>query len=326
MKDIARVAGCDASTVSLALRDDPRITEARRSRVKAIAKDMGYQANPLIAAWVQARRASMALPQHIPIAYLAGHPAGFEWRSSAHYAAIFAGAKAQLRDHGFKLEVFELHEYGREFRRLNEVLLARNIHGIIVGPATRHYRIDGLDWDRYAAVAIGYALECPELHRVSEDHYIGMKLVFRHCLELGHRRIGLGIVGAHNAERYERWLAAYLLEQSRLPGDGRLPLFRAEGARWREAARAWVATARPDVVLTDAPREWSGLGVATMSFALSDIDNPDTLGMRENNREIGRGAADAVVGLLYRNERGEPANRRTILVDPQEAFQAVPRA
>jgi len=324
MKDIARAAGCDTSTVSLALRDDPRISEARRSRIKAIAADMNYSANPLISAWVQARRASIALPQHIPIAYLACHPRGFDWMGSVHYATIFQGAKDQLRDHGFKLEVFQLQEYRRDFKRLNEVLFARNINGIIVGPSTRHFQIEGLDWDRYASLAIGYALEAPKLHRVSEDHYIGMKLVVRHCLETGCRRIGLGIAGAHNEERFQRWLAAYLLEQHLLSEEARLPVFRSEGGSWEKEARQWLEENEPDVVLTDEPEKWSAFRIRTMSFAISDIDNADTPGIVENNREIGKGAGDALVGLLYRNERGIPVCRRTVLVDPQEAFDAAP--
>ena len=320
MTDVAKAAQCDASTVSLALRDDPRITEATRNRIKKIAAEMNYSVNPLIAAWVHARRASLSPPQHIPIAYLACHPPGFDWKQSIHFSTIYEGARSQLENHGFKLSVFELHEYERDFKRLNEVLQARNIQGIIVGPSTHHYRIEGFDWSKYAAAAIGYALDDPLLHRVSEDHYKGMKQLFEHCLHKGYRRIGLGIVRTHNDERYQRWLAAYLLEQHLSDLEPKLPIFQAQSDDWKEPALAWAREQKPNIVLTDDPDEWKDLNIPTMGFAISDFDHSDSQGIIENNREIGIGAADVIVGLLYRNERGAPHCRRTVLVDPEEGF------
>lgn len=45
--DVAREAGVDFSTVSLALRKDPRIKEATRERIQAAAKKIGYFPNQL---------------------------------------------------------------------------------------------------------------------------------------------------------------------------------------------------------------------------------------------------------------------------------------
>ena len=51
MEDVARAAGCHASTVSLALRGDVRIPGDTRERVQAAADRLGYRIHPLIAAW-----------------------------------------------------------------------------------------------------------------------------------------------------------------------------------------------------------------------------------------------------------------------------------
>ena len=45
LKDIARRCGKNVSTVSRALRDDPRVTETTRKRIQALAKEMGYTPN-----------------------------------------------------------------------------------------------------------------------------------------------------------------------------------------------------------------------------------------------------------------------------------------
>lgn len=47
IKDVAKVAGVSPSTVSRALQNNPRISEAVRSRIRQIAEDMGFRPNPI---------------------------------------------------------------------------------------------------------------------------------------------------------------------------------------------------------------------------------------------------------------------------------------
>jgi hypothetical protein len=51
-----------------------------------------------------------------------------------------------------------------------------------------------------------------------------------------------------------------------------------------------------------------------MGFALSEAHHFP--GIHENNRGIGRSAADLLIGLVLRNERGLPAGRQTVMVEP----------
>ena len=45
IKDIARVAGVSAATVSLALNNRPRISKATQEKIKRIADEINYQPN-----------------------------------------------------------------------------------------------------------------------------------------------------------------------------------------------------------------------------------------------------------------------------------------
>lgn len=45
IKDIAKLAGVSISTASRALNDNPRISEATRTKVKQIAAELGYSPN-----------------------------------------------------------------------------------------------------------------------------------------------------------------------------------------------------------------------------------------------------------------------------------------
>lgn len=47
IKDVAKAAGVSPSTVSRALQNNPRISEAARSRIRQIAEDMGFRPNPI---------------------------------------------------------------------------------------------------------------------------------------------------------------------------------------------------------------------------------------------------------------------------------------
>lgn len=315
MADVGRVARCHPSTVSLALRGDARIPAETRERVKTAATRLGYRVNPMIAAWVSARRAGRPVTQRVVAAYLTCLPGTYAWRADQHFRSIFDGAREQAEHYGFALEEFRTADYGHDLARLNQVLLTRNIQAVIVGPTLAHHDLHGLAWERFALVTIGYGLRMPALHRVTEDHYLGMKLAFESCLAQGHRRIGLALVRQHNAMRQERWVGAYLYEQHQhLAAAERIPIFLARTSTPIAEAGAWLRAQKPHIVLADDPAAWRATGVKTLGFALSAAHHFP--GVHENNRGIGRHAADLLVSLVLRNERGIPGMRQTVLVEP----------
>jgi DNA-binding LacI/PurR family transcriptional regulator len=315
MEDVARVAGCHSSTVSLALRGDARITAETRARVKAAAEQLGYKVHPMVAAWVSARRAGRPVERRTAAAYLTCHPEGFRWRTSEHFRSIYEGAREQAERYGFALAELRLADYPRDMARLNQVLVTRNVQGLIVGPTLEHHTLEGIEWDRFSLVTIGYGLLTPALHRVTEDHHLGMKLAFESCLAKGQRRIALALVRQHNAMRRERWIGAYLYEQQQnLTPEERIPIYQATTTAPIAEARDWLRAHKPEIVLADDPAAWRAVGIPTLGFALSAAH--DFPGVHENNRGIGRHAADLLVSLVLRNERGIPAMRQTVLVEP----------
>jgi DNA-binding LacI/PurR family transcriptional regulator len=314
MGDVARLARCDVSTVSLALRNDPRITPATTNRVRAAAERLRYRVNPLVSAWVIARRAARAGPSRVTLAYLSSHPSGTRWGESPHFRSIFDGVKERAADFGYALEQFHLADYGPRLDALNRVLVTRAVRGLIIGPTLQPHTLTGIEWERFALVTVGYALTEPAVHRVTEDHHFGMKLAFEACVAEGQRRIGLAITGRHHELRRERWIGAFLAEQHlRLPARNRLPILLSDGQP--DAIATWLAQARPEVVLADEPEKWARSGVPAVGFAISTAD--DRRGVHENNRGIGRSAAELLAALVQRNERGLPASRQTVLVEPE---------
>lgn len=313
MQDVAQAAGCDVSTVSLSLRNDPRITPATKARVRLSAERLGYRINPLVAAWVSARRSAQPRQQHVSVGYLTCLPSAYDWKGDEHFRSIFEGMVERAAGFGFVVTEFRVSDYERDLRRLDRVLWTRNVQGLVVGPTLQHHELTGLDWDRFALVTIGYGLILPVVHRVTEDHHLGMKIAFEAAMARGHRRIGLVMTRQHHAARRERWVSAYLFEQwDRLEPKERLaPLVKC-GADRAEVDR-WLRVERPEIVLADEPARWQGM-VPVLGFAISTAD--PVSGVHENNREIGRHAADLLVSLVLRNERGIPQVRQTVLVEP----------
>src|SRR4051794_37238614 len=58
MQRVAEAAGVSKSSVSLALRDDPRLAPETRRRVQEIASRMGYRKNPIVASLMAQLRVS----------------------------------------------------------------------------------------------------------------------------------------------------------------------------------------------------------------------------------------------------------------------------
>ena len=54
MAEIAQRLGVASSTISRALRDDPRISSELRNRVRRVAEELGYRPNPLVSALIAA--------------------------------------------------------------------------------------------------------------------------------------------------------------------------------------------------------------------------------------------------------------------------------
>lgn len=136
MNDVAARAGCARATVSLALRSDPRITAATKKRVLAAAHQLGYQPNPLVAALMTTRRMRRVTARHTVLAFVTTHPAAESWRNHPGYVSFFTGARQRAVELGYALEEFPLRAPGMNPRRYQQILRARNIHGVLVRPMT----------------------------------------------------------------------------------------------------------------------------------------------------------------------------------------------
>jgi DNA-binding LacI/PurR family transcriptional regulator len=150
-REIATACGCSQSTVSNALRNDPRISEDTRARIQKIASEMGWKTNPLAAAFMAHLRSTKPPRYHATLAFAVSHPQSARVEDlPAHQRDNFKGAKDRAEQLGYVLEPIWVGEPGINADNLARMLQSRGIPGLIipsmVSPTTL---FSSFEWDRF---------------------------------------------------------------------------------------------------------------------------------------------------------------------------------
>lgn len=320
IRDVAARAGVNASTVSRALRADPRIRPEVRARIQALAEAMGYEPDPTLRALAKYRAQGRAVGFRGLLAWVTNEARREGWR---HYekAAYFEGAKRRAAELGYDVEHFWSLEPGLTPARLRQILLARGVRGVLLPPPPPGKPRVELTWDGLAVVSFGCSREEPRLHSIHCHHYRAMELLLAELGALGYRRPGLALIRSVNASVDAAWSAAYfnLVHESgaRLPKPLITDDWGAEDLlRWRESQRV-------DVVISERweALKWLRAGGVDVpgrcGFALTarHTSHPLCAGIDENSRIIGASAVDLLTSLVERGEFGVPANPQNVLIE-----------
>src|SRR3954467_7024054 len=91
---IAKKAGVHVTTVSLALRNHPRLPETTRQRIHALATQMGYRPDPMLRALVSYRGKVMERRNTPTLAYVTNWTTRWGWKKVTAHPDFYAGAEA----------------------------------------------------------------------------------------------------------------------------------------------------------------------------------------------------------------------------------------
>lgn len=324
LREVARQAGVSVMTASRALRNQANVSPATRDAVLKAAQDLGYRPNPLVSALMSYRRASRVFRDTLTIAFITSFSSRQTWKNSKINADFFEGASAACDRHGYKLEEFWLREPNMTGRRLSQILYHRNINGILVAPlpvALGHMR---LEWDLFSAVALGYSLAFPRLHRAVNHQFRSIRIALRRLRKRGYQRIGLALRASIDERVEHHYIGGYLVDQNRAEREHRIPLHVVPDRDWTQKAfEKWYLKNKPEVIVThhEEVLQWlSGMGVDVPNEAgVAHLNLPDRsgnfAGIYQNGPAVGVAAVDFLVAMLQRNERGIPALAHSILVE-----------
>lgn len=324
MRDIGIALGVSHVTVSLALRNHPRISKEVREKVQRKADELGYQPDPMLSALAQYRKGKTTASITAAIAWINAWKPAEKLRSYKEFDAYWEGASKAAAKFGYRLEEFRLGE-GFTPERLNQILTARGINGILLPPQKPHPDWNGFPWEKYSVVRFGRSLKHPETHVVSSDQVANTMLAFHKILERGYLRIGFVTCEADLLAKGHLFEAGYLMAQRAVPEKQRLPICGiGDGPRTGrvKAVSAWIKKYRPDAIFTDlgdirdilkraGVRVPEDIGLAVTTLLDSNID----AGIDQHPEEIGRVGFLMLNSLINDGARGLPPIFRQNLVE-----------
>lgn len=314
LKDIATRAGVHLSTVSLALRDHPRIPQATRDRIRQVAAELSYEPDPMLSALAIYRDRSRPKAFHGTIAWVGNTEGDFNWRNSSHYSSYFLGASRRAKDYGFNIDVFDFSTPVTSPQRLSSIFRARSINGLLICPHPQGYSGIDFPWGDSSLITFGYSMMTMtslRLNTVASAHYRNTRRAMREVYKRGYKRPGLVIVSHSDMVCDYNISAAYMLEQS-LSGGKPVPVCH-DLREHPENLRPWMKSYKVDVIVTTQECMRFLLEVddiVTGKLGLVNLTLPDAnshvSGMIEDDVKIGSVGADLLIAAIHRGERGVP--------------------
>ena len=320
LADIAAKAGVHVTTVSLALRDHPSIPPATRARIRDVAKTYGYQRDPLLDAlnFHRARRNQQA--RVVGSAFVV-HASTTRLFGGNHYQPlVYAGAKAAAEARGHTLDIFVVGPGHLAPARLNTILNARGISGVLLSTFEIDIEQLSLDWAQFCAVKIECLHLTPHLDAISNDQLQVSRLAMQQLRKLGYRRIGLATAREDQTRLAESFGMGVLIEQASLPEAERVPpLFfgLAEVPQLPSLIPAWMRANHVDVIISNWAELFDTFATAgirlpeDVAFACLDIppSMPHVSGVVQNHRLVGLRAMQQLAIMTDAYQRGIPESQ-----------------
>lgn len=324
MRDLAKKLGVSHVTVSLALRDNPRISAAMRKQIRDLAETMGYRPDPMLSALAHYRRGKNEKAVSSGLGWINAWPDPSELRGYKEFESYWLGASAAAEKHGYRLEEFRLDEKFTP-KRLHQILSTRGIRGILLPPQRPQPDWQDFPWAEYSVVRFGRSLATPRCHLVTADHVANTMLAFEKIRERGYRRIGFVTDETDLKYRGHLFEGGYLTAQRLVEPEERLPVFTLnefDPEQRNPELRRWIDTQRVDAIITNlamVPEMLETIGIRVpddVALATTTLlDTTITAGIDQHPEEIGRVGFLMLNSLINDGSRGVPEIFRQNLVE-----------
>ena len=339
LKHIADKAGVSVSTVSLALRNDPRIKTATRKQIADLAEEMGYTPNPLLSSLASRQFRNSETYEGLGIAYLTYLP-NLTANRKADYPYVTAymnGAEPRARELGYRLEHFELSTQ-KSLPALGRTLYQRGFAGVLLGPVRNNKAEFDFPWDLFCVVACG-GVE-PHLarrfHWVKTDFFGVTRQAYHRAWKAGFRKIVV-VLAEQTGEIEESDLRLGAIttigqrlhpKQKTLVFTYKQTLTKEEHSEMRETFVAFVKKHKPDVVIGYSLEFYYSLiqngikvpediAYITLHIRPDDKWYDPLSGYLINQMKIGRAAVDQIDAQIHYGIRGAVEEPRTITLMPE---------
>jgi len=319
LRDVAHAARVHVSTVSRALNNDPKIPVSTRERLQALARELGYQRQPLFAA-MSHRRRQPRQQEGVPLVFASHLP----YERIGHTGFHLRGAQARGDTLGYNIreEPFPAR-LTPPFPPLN--WRHRGVAGILVGPwLGQEQALLDADLAGFSVIQCGNTWCDAGYHIVRSAVFEGVAECYRQLRSRGYRRIGFCLIrhDPPHPDDFQREAAAHecllrdgLLEQCPIhfeKGDAHLDL------------EPWLRRVKPDAIigfhggirtrlLHLGYRVPGDYGFAQLILT---PDNPrNHSGIEAADPMVGSTAVELLDTMIRHAETGRPEQRRVTIID-----------
>ncbi|NCC50686.1 MAG: LacI family transcriptional regulator [Spartobacteria bacterium] len=198
LKEIARIARVNISTVSRAINDSPLLPRDTKDMILAIAEKMNYFPNSLARGLVSQKSETLGiiLPK---IFFLQG----------PFFSQVLSGIERISVKHGFSILIASATSKTADRHFPFNLTRARRIDGMLIINENRRIRnLNALKQERVPFVLVNRFIEDTNAPCVAADDIGGGRMAAEHLLRLGHRRIGV-VTGSHRVAATTDRVAGY---------------------------------------------------------------------------------------------------------------------
>ncbi len=199
LSQLAAQLDVSTATVSLALRDNPAVSQETRKKVQALAQELGYIYNRQAASLRTSRTDIVGVVVHDVL--------------NPYFAEVFRAVEAELEAQGFTILICNHRDEIHRQRNFVQVLQQQNADGLVICPSlgTTSADIDAIVRSGTPVTVICRDVDGATAPSVRGDDFRGMYEIATHLIGEGHK--SLAIVGGRRMtsagrDRHGGFLAA----------------------------------------------------------------------------------------------------------------------
>jgi len=308
IRDVAERAGVSIATVSRVLNDRGDVSVETRERVREVAREVGYAADPAAQALVTQRTRLVAV--------VVGDNAGHRDLSLLFFAKVLAAISRRLAHSDYEALLLQPFEIGVQHRFDAAILIGTDsTDPLVVALWKRNVPLVGVDvrLGRWRSAFVG------------SDHAEGVRLAVVHLHARGHRRIA-HVAGARNTLAGADRIAAFRRETTRLGLDLPAEYLRegdfSSASGYRETSALLALEERPTAIIAgsdlmalaalQAIRDANlqpGTDIAVVGFddlEAAALAHPPLTTIRQDRESLGTLAAQSAIQLIEHPNSAPP--------------------
>lgn len=194
--DVAEAAGVSKSLVSLVLRGESNVSEARKKAVLSAIEDLGYRPSRFAQQLASSRTRSIGV---LITDY-----------KNLSYLGFLKGLREIFDDSGYQVLISDLHRSPNFDEDPIDAFASMKVDGLVIATEVGGLRTHKLD---IPMIMIGQReTKIPTADVVFNDDYEGSRLALEHLIELGHKHIvhltGVGGIAINRRKAYSKIMKA----------------------------------------------------------------------------------------------------------------------